>query len=153
LLAHELAHVVQQEAGTHSGDTIGPVGGVLEQEASQARQAVSEGRLVSVGTVSAVPALQRQLAEAGGALSAAAETARTQAIGVLQQVLTMLLEPSPDFDAVIAKLSEILDILRRAATAGAGGIMGAVGGLLGRAAGAAGGLIGRVGGFLGGLFG
>jgi len=153
LLAHELTHVVQQEAGTHSGDTIGPVGGVLEQEASQARQAVSEGRLVSVGTVSAVPALQRQLAEAGGALSAAAETARTQAIGVLQQVLTMLLEPSPDFDAVIAKLSEILDILRRAATAGAGGIMGAVGGLLGRAAGAAGGLIGRVGGFLGGLFG
>jgi len=157
LLAHELTHVVQQESGIQTGNTIGPVGDVLEQEASQAGQAVSSGREVSVETVSAVPALQRQLAEAGaeagGALSAEAETARTQAIGVLQQVMTMLLAPSPDFGAIIAKLSEILDILRRAATAGGGGVMGAVGGLLGRAAGAAGGLIGRVGGFLGGLFG
>lgn len=160
LLAHELTHVAQQEGGIQSGNTIGQVGGVLEQEASQAGRAVSEGRMVSVATVSAVPALQRQLAEAGaaaagaaGALSAEAETARTQAIGVLQEAMSMLLTPNPDFSAVIAKLSEILDILRRAATAGAGGVMGAVGGLLGRAAGAAGGLVGRVGGFLGGLFG
>jgi hypothetical protein len=154
LLGHELTHVVQQEIGTQVGQrAIGQVGDAFEQEATWAGQAVSEGREVSVETVSAVPALQRQLAEAAGALPEAAETAKAEAISAIQGVLAMLLAPRPDFGAIVTRLTELLDIVRRALTSAAGGAAGAVGGLLGRAAGAAGGLVGRVGGFLGGLFG
>jgi hypothetical protein len=154
LLGHELTHVVQQEIGTQVGQmAIGQVGDTFEREATWAGQAVSEGREVSVETVSAVPALQRQLDGAAGALPEAAETAKAEAIGVVQEVLAMLLAPRPDFGAIVTRLTALLDIARRALTSAAGGAAGAVGGLLGRAAGAAGGLVGRIGGFLGGLFG
>jgi hypothetical protein len=68
LLGHELTHVVQQEIGTQVGQmAIGQVGDTFEREATWAGQAVSEGREVSVETVSAVPALQRQEAAAPAA--------------------------------------------------------------------------------------
>ncbi len=68
LLGHELTHVVQQEIGTQVGQmTIGQVGDIFEREATWAGRAVSEGRKVSVETVSAVPALQRQEAAAAAA--------------------------------------------------------------------------------------
>jgi len=61
LLGHEPTHVVQQESSTQVGQrSIGRIGDAWEHEAALVGQAVSGGHEVSVGTTSAVPALQRK---------------------------------------------------------------------------------------------
>ena len=173
LLSHELTHVLQQKnSRLTESESIGQEGDAFEQEADQISNAVNEGNNFSIETASAVPALQRQVAEAvSGAVSGAtealpeaAEAARTQAFGALQEVMDGLLSERPDFSSIIARIMEIVSTLRGAASSAMGrasgflgGMMGragsAIGGLAGRAGGAIGGMVGRARGFLGGLFG
>jgi Domain of unknown function (DUF4157) len=56
LLAHELAHVVQQRSGTREG--IGPAGGSHERAAGQAAASVTAGRKARVGGSGPAPAVQ-----------------------------------------------------------------------------------------------
>ena len=56
LLAHELAHVVQQRSGTREG--IGPAGGSHERAAGQAAASVTAGGKARVGGSGPAPAVQ-----------------------------------------------------------------------------------------------
>lgn len=62
LLAHELAHVVQQSRrdGADASTSIGPSSDRLETQANQASEAVVSGRSVQVVTALKAPAVQRQ---------------------------------------------------------------------------------------------
>jgi hypothetical protein len=80
LLAHELAHVVQQArspAAPGEAGTIGPADHPLEREATTVSQRVLAGGQSATSSVAAVPALQRQAAGAPAPAPAAKRDTHT----------------------------------------------------------------------------
>jgi hypothetical protein len=148
LLRHELTHVIQQSNNGTKAESISQRGDVFEKEANQVASSLGRGAEISVAVASATPGVQLQFGDllgavAGGVMPAVADTAKTEALAILQQVVAELASGNPDFGSILSRLMEALDKIRQAATSAlTGGAGNAVSGLAGAATNAIGSLFG-----------